>query len=105
MTTTWTPFCGTIGQKYFIDCPPNTRVPGCHGAPTGRGDPPPMIRLLRRSRSTMLAAGNGPDTPQFRRTDNEYVLVRIDIAGSIKDVWIGEVLELHGLTTGFKYAM
>jgi hypothetical protein len=68
-------------------------------------DPPPMIRLLRRSRSTMSAAGNGPDTPQFRRTDNEYVLVRIDIAGSIKDVWIGEVLELHGLTTGFKYAM
>jgi len=30
---------------------------------------------------------------------------RIDIAGSIRDAWVGDVLELHELTTGFKYAM
>ena len=39
-------------------------------------------------------------TPQLNRP-----MERIDIAGSIKDVWVGDVLELHEPTTGFKYAM
>jgi hypothetical protein len=39
-------------------------------------------------------------TPQLNRP-----MERIDIAGSTTDVWISDVLELHELTTGFKYAM
>ena len=38
-------------------------------------------------------------TPQLNRP-----MEQIDIADSIRDVWIGDVLELHKLTTGFKYA-
>ena len=39
-------------------------------------------------------------TPQLNRP-----MERIAIAGSMTDVWIGDVLELHELTTDFKYAM
>src|SRR5467141_600853 len=39
-------------------------------------------------------------TPQLNRP-----MERIDIADLIRDVWIGDVLELHESTTGFKYAM
>ena len=39
-------------------------------------------------------------TPQLNRP-----MERIDIADSIRDAWIGDVLELHELTTGFMHGM
>jgi hypothetical protein len=39
-------------------------------------------------------------TPQLNRP-----MERIHIDGSIKDAWVGDVFELHNLTTGFKYAI
>jgi hypothetical protein len=39
-------------------------------------------------------------TPQLNRP-----MERIHVAGSMKDVWIGDVLELHRSTTGFQYGM